>query len=164
MEKHLFKNKIFVECSNDKYLAGELTNILKTLCNKSVDPDHVGSKSKVLKILFGKSINSIGLVDEDPGSPWPKNYNHVRSNKVKYSDDLFYYVELENENILVIISPRLEDWLVKICEKSLNPEKLHRNTKLFEEVFDRCRNRVLEIFENLFEYIYKKYFEKAQIL
>lgn len=123
---------IFVECEPDKAL-------LKALGIPRKEIEHAFSKGNVCNRL-AKSSNAKGLVDEDPLSAQPGYLNHltVRANE-HHVKQLF---DEKRNNHLVVICPRLEDWILKAAHEAgtnfgeyglpSNSSQLHRiiNTRV----------------------------------
>jgi len=104
---------IFVECNLDKIF-------LKKLGLKEIH--HCSGKGKVLKTLEKLEKNSYGkaMIDEDPGSPSA----HPSMQKLKKREERCGFKVLVDDcqnNIVVVLSPRLEEWLLK-CARDANVE------------------------------------------
>lgn len=101
---------VVVECKPDKALVLKLLD----LPGKSVH--HEGDKGRVVNYVASHK-NCVGLVDEDPGSAWPgtfKMFEHqgtVSGSEVTH--DVAFYRHRAETSCLVVLSPRLEDWMVK---------------------------------------------------
>ncbi|MGQ4892044.1 MAG: hypothetical protein ACP6IP_06100 [Candidatus Njordarchaeia archaeon] len=121
---------IYVECLPDQ----ELAKVIFKEISKKFQIYHEMGKSRVIKALL-KSKKAIGLVDEDPWSHQPSAIHEfvVVENNQKLGTKIF--ISRDNRAKLVLLSPRLEDWLIRICEKSNikmekynlpnDPEQLH---------------------------------------
>jgi hypothetical protein len=104
-----------VECKPDEILVKVLTNTPR----KQIQ--HGGNKSELLKRLTKRS-NSIGIVDEDPLSHQPPHLRKFEE-KLKICDIKILHQRRGN-NILIMLCPRLEDWILKAAhEVNVNPEK-----------------------------------------
>lgn len=134
---------IYVECKPDFALVKSITNISK---RKIV---HEGGKSEICRRLE-RQKNCRGLVDEDPWSIQPP---YVK--KTKLEDDLSKHEikilhDNSNNNYLVVLCPRLEDWLLKAAEESKidvkkynlpnDAEKLHGEINIDLDKFRRLVN------------------------
>jgi hypothetical protein len=110
---------IFVECYSDTAIVKTLTN----LSTKEVIHNIVG-KSGVCNQLI-KSRNSKGLIDEDPKSPKHpyERIGKLRGDSVDFDIRRLYYPESHNE--LIILCPKLENWLLKSAAISDIDVKLH---------------------------------------
>lgn len=136
---------IYVECYPDKILVNNL-----------------GIPSKEIKHLYGKgnicnklerSRNSKGVVDEDPLSTQPSYISKLELLSDEHEIKLLY--DENTQNYLIILCPRLEEWLLKaihIAKVDINlynlPEdadELHKtiNTKpgKFEELIKILRKK-----------------------
>lgn len=108
---------IFVECDPDEVLVKSLTRgkIIK----------HPSNKPRVCSQL-AKTNGSVAMVDEDP-----KSVQHPYIDKLKGTGqvsflsghDLTVLCDKSRDNRIVLICPRLEDWLLKAAsEAGLNIE------------------------------------------
>jgi hypothetical protein len=99
---------ILIECNNDEEL-------VKQLGFKNKQCKHELNKGEVVKRLNRESNISIGIVDEDQEANQPgdmKFYHTIRtvgSIKLKRKDAIRF---------LIIISPRLEDWIYGIARRN----------------------------------------------
>jgi len=99
---------IYLECNTDKAL------VMALGIHKDVII-HSGNKGNVCKNL-AKKQKSIGLVDEDPSSAQPSCFGKL---KIRSNDnDIKFMYGGENENYLIVLSPRLEDWVIKAAKES----------------------------------------------
>ena len=99
---------IYVECKPDKILVIVLTN--KT-------PDeilHFGGKSEIFRKMQ-KERNVIGIVDEDPSAPIHPYIRNLSLEDQKYS--LKIYFDKIRANRLIVICPRLEEWILEIAKQ-----------------------------------------------
>lgn len=119
--------KVFYECDNDEAI---LNLFLISKANK----EHSHSKGNVCKAL-AKNYDVIGLVDEDPSVPQPK---YIISLGIPSSNqnDIKIYDDNAKCNKVVMICPRLEEWLYNVARKNnidptsfgldKDPDKLHK--------------------------------------
>lgn len=140
---------IFVECNADKTLLTALGIQPQEIC-------HVFSKGNVCNRLR-KNKNCIGLVDEDPDSGQPQYLGTLSlvsdNNAVKVLNDQ------HNQNYLIVLCPRLEDWIVAAAKQAnvdlavhnlpANGNALHKvvNVKLTD--FEKLINDMKEISQML---------------
>jgi hypothetical protein len=96
-----------VECKNDVAFVKELTK------GKYKQIYHAGNKTNVLKKL-GKWSNCVGLIDEDPRSHQPPKLRDIQLQDVGNDIKVGKY----NDNLIVVLCPRLEDWLEKVARKA----------------------------------------------
>ncbi len=123
---------IYVECKPDFTLVKSITNILKR------EIIHEGGKSEVCKRLE-RQKNCRGLIDEDPQSIQPP---YVK--KMIAKDDLskleLKILQDNNDNYLIVLCPRLEEWILKSAKEAdidvrrynlpNNARKLHREINI----------------------------------
>lgn len=137
---------IYFECNTDEIL-------VKALGFTKTERCHAGSKGEVCNKL-SNSKNSKGLVDEDPASPQP---SYIQSLIEKNHEDMSLkkFFDSKRENVLVVLCPRLEGWVLRAAEQAdvdplnfglPNDEKnLHKqgNTSLkqFEEFVQEIESR-----------------------
>lgn len=135
---------IFVECNADKTLVRNL-GIAK---NEII---HSGNKGDVCNSLK-KAKNSKGLVDEDPLSTQPSYIKELKSVLHESGIKLFYHEK--NRNHLIVLCPRLEDWILKAVEElELNVEdyslandagELHENININLKQFEKLLEDIKE--------------------
>lgn len=102
----------------------------------NIDTRHTHGKSRVIKILTKSHEPAIGLVDEDPNRPLPRSFrtNFVLVYEFK-SSDLKVFKHNKKDSYLVMLSPRLEEWILNACKEANispwhynlpdDPDKLH---------------------------------------
>ena len=95
---------ILVECFTDAYLIKLMGFPRKKIA-------HEGGKGNVVKKLKTRRENSIGIIDDDPGSPAPKDLSNYREKETKAGVKLLQRFNDETKR-LIVISPYLEDWLL----------------------------------------------------
>jgi len=130
---------IYVECNPDELLVKLLTGVSKR------EIIHAGNKPEVCKRL--KKINGvIGLVDEDPDSVQP-GYISGREEEINDYGEGIKVLE-ERNNKLIILCPRLEEFILDIAKKEkidVKKYKLLNNGNDFHNVI----NVNLDNFEKL---------------
>lgn len=99
---------IYLECYSDEAL-------VKVLGVHKKGIFHSYSKGNVCKKLE-KSINSKGLVDEDPFSTQPSYIGKLKTNSYEYDIKLLYDEIAKNH--LIVLCPRLEDWILKAAKEA----------------------------------------------
>ena len=143
---------IYVECKPDKVLIHTLVNI------SSKDIEHCAGKSGVCNKLKLKE-NSVGIIDKDPGSKPPPYLREFELKDKKFSLEL--YLDRERRNKIIIISPRLEDWILEIAKEegiNLSDYKLPEAPDEFHNVV----NANITKFQQLLHHLIKK--ENKRIL
>lgn len=131
---------IYVECKPDFALVKSVTKIPKR------EIVHEINKPEVCKRL-GRQRNYKGLVDEDPSSPQPPYVRKMNLENNLPKDELKVLYDGPRDNRLIVLCPRLEEWILKAArEANLNmkkyslsntPEKLHREINLNLDKFER---------------------------
>ena len=99
---------LFVECKSDETLAGAL-GVLRG------DMEHALGRASVCAQL-SRRTSVIGIVDEDPGSavqPYMR-----RLVEQSWEHGVRVLLDKERNNRVVILSPRLEEWLVQSAKNS----------------------------------------------
>lgn len=101
-----------VECKPDQTMIEALTSTPKR------NIIHSGNKSGVIKRLTKNYENSKGMIDEDPNSPKPRLIQRFREvdSSEEHALKLLYYAD--KNNYLVVLSPRLEDWILRATKES----------------------------------------------
>jgi hypothetical protein len=137
--------KLFLECKPDEVLA----RVAGVPSHAIVHSPGKGSVSK----LLGKHSGVIGMVDEDFGSAEPRTLKQY----VQLSDahDLRLKIEKGSKNRLVIICPKLEDWLIRTAKTasvkmtrfnlSENPRDLHADINTRLPNLERLLQELLEL-------------------
>jgi len=157
---------IYVECKADFVL------VLKVASVRPRDIVHEGGKTEVLKKLE-RYPDSVGLVDEDP---WALQPPILRSYSTEVSlDEHGIRVLRRGKNVLIVLCPRLEEWVIGAARKSgIDPQsyglpnrgdRLHRDInssihkfeKLLDDLLERGAEKVREL-EKVFARILKAYF------
>ena len=122
---------IYVECKPDQILVQVLLN----LPNKDVV--HAQNKSHLFARLSKRS-DTIGIADEDPGSPQPKYLSGLSIVQDIPAQGLKIFEDSAHNNRVVLLSPKLEDWIllaardaqVSLSDRRYNlptsPTSLHR--------------------------------------
>ena len=137
--------KLFLECKPDETLAVALGVPGRAIT-------HCHGKGKVSKNLRDHS-NVIGMVDEDAGNtetPTLKKYAEVSA-----SYGVRLKLEKVQNNRLVVICPKLEDWIIEAAKSasvkmtkynlSENPNALHADINYRLPNFQRLLAELLEL-------------------
>ena len=134
---------IYVECDAD-------TVLVQTLTGRR--PGHPADKGRVCALLKVKT-DCIGLVDEDPGKPQPKYISSQSVQKgVNYLDNSIRVIIDSNGNKLIILQPRLEEWILETARRatiSLGDYNLPNEAKELHELLTLRRIRRMNDFERL---------------
>jgi hypothetical protein len=141
---------IYVECKADKSLVHVIANI------RPYEIEHCSGKNEVLKRL-SKDKRSIGIIDEDPDAPSPTELKEFEC-KFKYRKSelsLKFYYEKSNNNLLIIICPNLENWIIEASKEekiNLNSYDLPSNPVDFHNII----NPNITKFQNLLHGLLKR--------
>jgi hypothetical protein len=95
---------IVVECYSDEYLIKQIGS-----CGRRIW--HEEGKGNVIS-RCSKQSDVIGLIDADPTSPQP-GLKELYLLTEKFGKLTFYRKREDSPNILIQITPRLEDWLIE---------------------------------------------------
>ena len=107
-----------VECKPDAILVKTLTLTYR----KNIE--HAGNKSQLLKKLTEHYCNSKGIIDEDPGSIQPPHLQKFKEKQDLTNYNLKILHQKNKNNTLIILRPRLEDWILDASrEANIDPEK-----------------------------------------
>ncbi len=130
---------IYFECYSDETFLSSLGVIAKDL-------DHSFSKGNVCNKL-DRSLNCVGLVDEDPNEPQPRFIQEIfNQNRVTFKDkNLIFCFDKRTSNKLVLIRPNIEVWSVKIAQDlkidlEKKPYQLSSNSNRLHEMLAFSRN------------------------
>ena len=103
---------LILECKADEKLAMTLG-----VSRKSIR--HQNDKGNVCNFL-DKHTNVMGLIDEDPNSAQPRYLNGARTIGSIHNVRV---LQATNNNKIIVLLPRLEDWIIFICSLSkVNPD------------------------------------------
>ncbi|MCD6221278.1 hypothetical protein J7K25_03870 [bacterium] len=136
---------VFVECKAD------LTHI-KNIGIRLNEIYHAGDKGRVCKNLRKKE-NVCGMVDEDPLSSQPSYLKEIRF--IKEIEGIKYFKDEKRKNNVVILSPYLEEWILKIVKKykiKIKEYGLPGESRKFHKIV----NSNIEKLENLLEELKEK--------
>lgn len=117
---------LLLECTPDETVARKLGRPRKSCL-------HLNDKGRVCKRL--QQVHStVGLVDEDPASAQPGYFGELKI--VSEEHDVRHLMDTARNNSVIVIRPRLEDWLIRTGELagisiedfglSERPNELHR--------------------------------------
>ena len=106
--------KVLVECDADEVLLRALGLPRKQLL-------HFGGKYELVKKLKDRA-HDIGMIDEDPGKGEPKDLSSYR--QTDSGEGLLFLIRQgSGGQRLVVICPKLEDWLIARAKSSgIRPE------------------------------------------
>lgn len=148
---------IYLECYTDEAL-------VRAIGIHSNEIFHSGNKGNVCKNL-AKKQKSIGLVDEDPSSAQP---SYIGKLKIESNeDDIKLMFDVKNKNYLIVLCPKLEDWILKAAkEAKLNvkdyslpddPYELHKinfkNLKNFIQLVEDIKNKKYNMLKTLSNFL-----------
>ena len=102
---------IVVECNADNTLVKCLINIPKT----DIIHEFKG-KPGVCHQLKENLTNSKGLIDEDPRAGQPPYVKKAQPHGSYIQDDIKYLFDASRNNYLIILCPKLEDWVLKTAQ------------------------------------------------
>jgi hypothetical protein len=135
--------RLFLECKPDEVLA-----LVAGVPPRAIIHSH--GKGKVSKSL-GKASGASGLVDEDLGTTEPVALRTFR--EVSNNHDLRLKVDQARDNRLVVVCPKLEDWVIKTARAanlkmadfslSENPRELHADINQRLLNLERLLNELL---------------------
>jgi len=135
--------KFIVECKPDEVLA-------KILGFRTNEIAHQPNKGEVCNYMM-KSKVKIALIDEDPGSTsQPKLLKQFKL-EINQFDIKYLALKKEDKNV-IILQPRLEEWILKRCKVSgVKPEDhfLPSDNKKLKDVINLHLNRFEELLKNL---------------
>jgi len=102
---------IFVECRADDTLVKCLANIPKA----NIIHEFKG-KPGVCTQLMRNWTDSKGLIDEDPRASQPPYVKKARPHGKHIQYDIKYLHDASRNNYLIVLCPKLEDWILKSAE------------------------------------------------
>ena len=98
---------LFVECKPDETLA-------MALGVSEREVEHAGNRAGVCAQLSRRS-GTTGMVDEDPGTAPHPYVKALIEQTLEHEIRVLY--DSQRKNCLVVICPRLEDWLVQSAKR-----------------------------------------------
>jgi hypothetical protein len=132
----------FVECNPDKAL-------LCTLGISKKQVIHSYGKGNVCNRLK-KTSNAIGLVDEDPKSAQPSYIKTLELIDTK--DEIKLYFDSKTDNRLILLCPRLEDWIVlaaRSANKDITKYGLPDNANVLHKVINIKQRNYQQLIEDI---------------
>jgi len=121
---------IYVECKADKIVIENLGVLKEEIC-------HCGGKGRVM-LKLTKGEKNCGLIDEDPGCPQPKILKNFNKKSEKYDLKILYD---EKGNKLIVVSPTIEGWILKVAKKNEIDVKKYELPEDFNEL-----HRIINIY------------------
>jgi len=107
-----------VECKPDEVLVKSLAPTSRR------NVKHAGNKSELLKALSEHYANSKAIIDEDPGSIQPPHLQKFKEKQDLSGSKLRILHQKSKNNTLIILRPRLEDWILDASrEANIDPTK-----------------------------------------
>jgi len=128
--------------------------IIRQTSKREIDIIHARNKSGVIKKVTN-TPGSIGLIDEDSGSSVPNEMEEM----MEEFEDPYTQVRIyghKNGSKLIELRPRLEEWILRICDQSnIDPRKysLPRDPELLHKII----NQKLKNFQKLLEDLHEKH-------
>jgi hypothetical protein len=130
---------IYTECKPDSAL-------VKTLGIPKKEIIHLGGKPEVCKQLE-KQENWKGLIDEDPSSIQPPYLKKLGMRKNLSDYELKVLNDNSNNNDLIVLCPRLEEWVLKATKEAEidikkynlpdDGERLHKEINIDIDKFEK---------------------------
>ena len=101
---------LYVECKPDQVLAQKLTRLPQREIVHALK-----GRPEVLRFIAEQS-NSIAMIDEDPDSRQPTIFGQMIRNEDSTSRRLMVYFDRRRNNRVVVICPKLEDWILRAAQ------------------------------------------------
>jgi hypothetical protein len=134
--------KVIVECNPDEIL-------VLTLGLSRQEVVHQNSKGEVCN-YHAKNDIRIAIIDEDPGSGQPRYLQEFIMEEEKFG--IMKLVNNNTEKIIIVIKPRLEEWIIAQClQSNVNPEKffLPKEAKRLKDVINLRLNHFRDLLNEL---------------
>ena len=103
---------IYVECKPDGILVRHLTGLPK----RQVAHEASGRGAVCNRLM--KNNNVAAMVDEDPGTVRPTYMTHLTLSDENVQLGLKLYRDASRNNRIVVLCPKLEDWLIRAAGDS----------------------------------------------
>lgn len=134
-----------VECNKDRVLVRKLAPPGRRII-------HAGNKTEIIKKLLTRYNNAVGLIDEDPWSVQPPQLSNFELIKDLSGLGLRMLEVSGRNNRLIMLCPRLEEWIIKASKASNldleeyrlpnSPNDFHKqlfNPRHYENLIDDLR-------------------------
>ncbi|MBN2239389.1 MAG: hypothetical protein JW712_06425 [Dehalococcoidales bacterium] len=119
---------IYVECKPD-------TTIARTLSG-GIHVEHVHGKSRVCnKLMYGDNLK--GMVDRDSPEqthPYIKEISSSGQVNELLTEELIIYNDTHRNNTLILLKPRLEEWILESSKRERISMKSYRLPETAEEL------------------------------
>lgn len=141
---------IYLECYGDEALVKSLGATSKMI-------KHTFSKGEVCNMLR-KDSNAIGIIDEDPYSGKPQYEKFMLDRVVFENSNLILCLDQSSKNRLVIIRPKLEDFVLKLADDCKVSDNRIPNTAkgLYDYLTLKRNTRKFEFFRDFIVQILEK--------
>lgn len=129
---------IIIECRADI----TLVKCLISIPEKNIIHENKG-KGGVCYQLSTNWTDSKGLIDQDPDSPQPIYVKNASSYKLLSHVDINILHDSSRNNDLIMLCPRLEDWILKSAKEAkidVSQHGLPGDVKLLHKVLDHQLN------------------------
>ena len=103
---------IYVECKPDGILVRHLTGLPKRQVSHEIQ-----GKGEVCNRLT-RNRGLVAMVDEDPGATQPTYMTHLTLSDENVQLGLKLYRDASRDNRIVVLCPRLEEWLLRAAGDS----------------------------------------------
>ena len=137
--------EIVLECKPDEALVKSLGYTRKMIT-------HQPNKGAVINYLKSNP-GAIGIVDEDPGAANPTYFSKFQRETNEQFDVECLFIPKEKTR-LIVLKPRLEEWILKYANKSKIklqkhslPETGHKLHKIINSRLPRFENMIKEMLE-----------------
>jgi len=132
---------ILVECLPDKVLVCELIKRRKIV-------KHGRGKGNIARLLEMHLTGTIAIIDEDPGAPEPRYLAKLKLLENDTKNSITIKEDPTRKNLVIILSPRLEEWLLlALKESNVNPKdiKLPRDPGVLHDLLTHNPQKVRTI-------------------
>ena len=134
-----------VECKPDAVLI----KILTLTSRRNIE--HTGNKSELLKRLTKRYSNSKGIIDEDPWSIQPPHLQKFEEKQDLTRHNLKILHQTRKNNTLIIICPRLEDWILEAAQEAKINVRKYKLPNDATELHEQINIKIDELEELLTE-------------
>lgn len=139
---------LIVECDPDLALVETLT-IPSRRRNK-----HAAGKSMVIRNLMRTYRDSVGMIDEDPGSIQPNDLQRFTETNSLQNEQIRIRHYNQRNNRLIILCPKLEEWILGACTEAgidIRGYNLPNNPNQLHEIINVRISRFRQLVEDLME-------------
>jgi len=113
---------------------------------------HAGGKTIVIRNLMRTYENSVGMIDEDPGSIQPNDLQRFTETNRLQREQIRIRHHNQRNNRLIVLCPKLEEWILGACTEAgidIRDYNLPNNPNQLHEIINVRINRFRQLVDDL---------------